>query len=743
MAIAGFLLLPGALHAATVQLPIGHQVNDDSDAGIHPSQSVSGVAPTNANLAAGSLVAGKAETPWAIFRQTTPAGGHDQVFVRSYASGAWTTRGRGTVGGVSSTASTYSGSLNFNQGQDGKAPAIDFAGDGRTVPWATWSENTPGSGFNADQVFAARYDGITGDANKDKWIFEGQGRGTGSGTVPIPSLNIHPSDNADNPAVAGGSTNSGGTPVPWITWQETEGSSSQIFVAKAVTPTTAPHCPPAITIPGDAVAKYCWSDVGTERVGGTDPSLDVDPTRFAFEPDIAFAGAGDNTPWITWYEAGSSATTGLSSSYLVFAAKAVQDPTADGGFHWQVVGRGTAGLPAQTLDATGGPCTAGSSPANGVAEAKCAMNADPTVDAAHPRIAAGTMTPGQSTVPWVVWSEDVNNTTFEIFVARLAGDHFQLVNGGKPISSTSEQAAHPDITFAGNTPYVSWVSESDGQTRQFLGHFVNATSPKFVLDNGPLSVTPLATADVRAPIASACAANPSNGDGSNCQGNALGTPFSVRTTGTTTLALIGAAYQPGKPIVSAPTSVGTTTATAHGAVNPGGAAVIARFDYGTTTKYGKATSFQLLGPKNASTPISAKLTGVAAGKPLHYRLEVRTDFGTTFSADRAVAPPHASKLTISRGSNINAGKVTVKTKLTDGRSRKPLGHRKVTLFERHGKSGAWHKVATKTTSAKGKAEAKVRVKVGKAVRCQWRFGGDKTHKPSRSKTLKIVAVSHG
>ena len=47
---------------------------------------------------------------------------------RSFAGGAWTTRGIGTVGGRSSASPTFTGSLNFDQGQDGEAPAIDFAG---------------------------------------------------------------------------------------------------------------------------------------------------------------------------------------------------------------------------------------------------------------------------------------------------------------------------------------------------------------------------------------------------------------------------------------------------------------------------------------------------------------------------------------------------------------------------------------------------------------------------------------
>src|SRR5207248_9734489 len=111
-----------------------------------------------------------------------------QIFVRSFIkTGQWKTQGNGTVGGRSSASPPFLGSLNFDQGQDGEAPAIDFAGAGRTVPWATWYENTAGTGFLQNNIFASRFDKTSGN-----WLFGGQGRGTGGiGTTPVPSLNIH------------------------------------------------------------------------------------------------------------------------------------------------------------------------------------------------------------------------------------------------------------------------------------------------------------------------------------------------------------------------------------------------------------------------------------------------------------------------------------------------------------------------------------------------------------------------
>ncbi|MBV8733297.1 MAG: hypothetical protein JO120_00810, partial [Solirubrobacterales bacterium] len=202
------VLLAAAGSAVAFQpLPPGAQVNDDLAAGINKNFSVGNEDPTNSDIVGGSLVAGKPAVPWAIFRQRETNGSSppaDQIFVRSFANGVWTTRGIGTVGGRSSASPQFRGSLNFDQGQDGEAPSIDFAGAGRTVPWATWYENTTGTGFGNNNVFASRFDN-TGDANQNKWIFAGQSRGTGGGSVPVPSLNIHTDQNAENPSVAGGS----------------------------------------------------------------------------------------------------------------------------------------------------------------------------------------------------------------------------------------------------------------------------------------------------------------------------------------------------------------------------------------------------------------------------------------------------------------------------------------------------------------------------------------------------------
>jgi hypothetical protein len=547
------VLMGGGSALAFQQLPPGGQVNDDLAAGINKNISVSGQDPTNADVVGGSLVAGKPAVPWAIFRQRETNGSpppSDQVFSRSFAAGAWATRGIGTVGGRSSASPQFRASLNFDQSQDGEAPSIDFAGAGRTVPWATWYEHTTGTGFENNNVFASRF-----DANQNKWIFGGQGRGPSGGSVPVPSLNIHTDQDAQNPSVAGGSAVDPTKPGPWVTWQETTTSPAngrdQIFVVRPIGPGAA-NCdgvtPAGVAAGGHvpAIGGFCWQQTGIPRVGpgSADPSLNVDPTRNAVEPDIAFTGANDSVPWVVWYEKDSSSISGLQSNEMVFAAKGISDGLgANGGFHWVAVGHQLSG----TLDTTGTHAL-GACASSGASEQGCSLNHDPTSDAEDPSVASGTMTPGAATVPWVAWDETVAGVQ-QIFVARLVGSgaaaHFQIANGGEPISSLTGGGTRPDITFSGNTPYVSWRSDIRGVSVSLIGHFIISSDPIFVFDEPNIPLTPTSQAAVREPISSNCTANPFNADGAACQGGPVTMPFFLFTNGTNPLRLFAGAVVSG------------------------------------------------------------------------------------------------------------------------------------------------------------------------------------------------------
>jgi hypothetical protein len=521
LAIVACLVCAAGASALTIGLPFnGTQVNNDPANGIDPNQNA-GVS----DIVGGSLAAGGPRVPWGTFEQKS--GSSQQIFVRAFKNGQWVTQGK---------------SLNISPNVEAEAPSIDFAGADRTVPWDSWYEPNAALGPET-QIFASRFCAAVapGCTAANTWVPEGQDRGSG-----VPSLNIHTDKEAENPSVAGGATVPGNAPVPWVAWQEKDGNVNssgnhdQIFVSKGVKQ-AAPNSPCSGFKPSSAnsVSAFCWQQVGLDRLdanGGSsptgDPTLNVDPSRDGIEPDIAFTGANDKVAWVVWYEVGSSAL-GLRGNDQVFAAKIVADSAADGGFHWQAVGSGTAGK-ANVLDTSSTPPGFGLCAASTSAEDSCSLNANPANAAEDPRVASGTLIPGTATVPWVVWAEDTGSGKHAIFVARLVGgDHFELFNGGAPVSPQNRDASSPDITFFGNVPYVSWIEDRGGHKRGFVGHFVNGV---FVQDNlpGGINLAPrfrtASLIDARVPLSSSCTADPFTNDGSACPVAAVNTPFLLFTT---------------------------------------------------------------------------------------------------------------------------------------------------------------------------------------------------------------------
>lgn len=510
--VAGLVCAAGA-HASVLGLPAdGSQVNNDPANGIDAQQDAG-----QSDVVGGSLATGGPRVPWGTFEQKS--GSAQQIFVRAFKNGQWVTQG---------------GSLNIDPAAVAEAPSIDFAGPGRTVPWDSWYEPSAKLGGET-QIFASRF-----NAAATTWVPEGQDRGSG-----IPSLNIHTDKAAENPSVAGGATVPGNDPVPWVAWQEQDGNLNgsgnhdQIFVSKGVKQ-AAPNSPCTGFKPSTAasVSAFCWQQVGADRLATDsgssatgDPSLNVDPSRNGIEPDIAFTGPSDKVAWTVWYETGSS-TLGLRGNDQVFAAKIIADPGADGGFHWQAVGRDTAGQ-TNPLDTSANPPGFGPCATSTSAEDACSLNATPTLAAEDPRVASGTLTPGSPTVPWVVWAEDTGSGNHAIFISRLVGgDHFELFNGGAPLSPLNRDATHPDITFFGNVPYISWIEVHGDRNRGFVGHFENGA---FVLDTPRgIVLAPrfhrASLIDARVPLSSSCTADPFTNDAQACPVAPVNSPFDLFTT---------------------------------------------------------------------------------------------------------------------------------------------------------------------------------------------------------------------
>jgi hypothetical protein len=635
-------------YAAVVGLPPGVQVNNDLPA-IDPGQDAG-----LTDLTAGTVTAGNARVPWAAFSQKS--GASQQIFVRAFKGGAWQTQG-------------FPESLNQDAAQVAQGPAIDFTGANRTVPWVGWAEPSTVLGGH-DQIFASRFVPQPAPAQGGgQWIHEGQQE---PGTAP--SLNINTDRDAADPALIGGTTNAGANPAPWLTWQEFDGQQTlcntaacapQIFVSHAV-PATAGACP-AATKPnhGSSVGNFCFQQVGIDRVQGPgagqlDPSLNIDPSRAGIEGDIAFTGANDTVPWAVWYENSDSngvhpSGHGLFDADMVFAARAIADGTGDGGFHWQVVGLGTAGKTAANdiLNTSGanaiGDC--GQSTAN---EQACSLDVASATGlsagsgAENPSVTAGTMVAGKATTPWIAWDESsANGGLHSVFVARLdaAGDHFDLLNNGQAISHSGLDSVRPDIVFSHNTPYVSWHETQGGATTTFVGHFEgDPANPVFKIDTGSIPTTVPVTSDdditdVRQPVASTCPADPFTQDGAACPANAVGTPFFAFTNTTNgPRALFAQAYLPENAQTAPATAVAVGQATLGGSVNPAGAPAQVRVEFGPTTSYGTSTAVQSLAPSETQTAFNAAVTGLPAGT-LHYRAVATSDFGTFAGPDATVNIP--------------------------------------------------------------------------------------------------------
>jgi len=625
--LAGMLVPASPVSAAFVSLPSsGAQVNDDPVNDIDPNQDAGLV-----DAAGGTVVAGNVQVPWATFEQKV--GPWQEIFVRAFKNGAWVTQGSPA-------------SLNIEFRQVAEGPSIDFAGAGRTVPWVAWYE--PNSHFGEPtNIFASRF-----NAGANAWLPSGQDRVAGE---HVPSLNIHTNRTAENPSLAGGATVAGNDPVPWVVWEENDGGVAdsdpprQIFVSKGVKQPAA-GTPCTGFRPSDANNQngFCWQQVGLDRVSSgqpapddtIDPTLNIDPTRNGVEPDIAFTGKNDTVVWTVWYEKEDTKIDGLRNNEMVFAAKAVANAAADGGFQWVAVGNGTAGQ-TNVLDGSGahhfGPCA--ESQAN---EDACSLNVIPGNDAEDPRVAGGTLAPGQPTVPWVVWVESNTSGRHGIFVSRLVGgDHFALLNGGQPISNPRNDSSRPDITFAGNVPYITWQEQVGTSLRTFVGHFEGgAAAPVFELDT-PGGIAKSATtvdADRRAPISSTCTANPTNADGSACQGNAIGTPFFLFTAGDPgSQKLFAEAFAPSDVQTLPASDVTASSATLHGSANPGGTHARVHFDFGPTTAYGSSTAADALGVGVIPTPFEALVNGLATGSTIHYRAVAASDFATVAGSDATVS----------------------------------------------------------------------------------------------------------
>jgi len=141
---------------------------------------------------------------------------------------------------------------------------------------------------------------------------------------------------------------------------------------------------------------------------------------------------------------------------------------------------------------------------------------------------------------------------------------------------------------------------------------------------------------LRAPISSGCTANPTNADGSTCQGGAAGTPFFLYTAGSAgSQKLFAQAYAPSEVSTLAPADIGNTEATLDGSVNPGGSAIKTHFEFGPTTAYGSTTPDARLDAASVVTSFDATATDLTPGAAVHFRAVAQSDFVALNGADQS------------------------------------------------------------------------------------------------------------
>lgn len=84
-------------------------------------------------------------------------------------------------------------------------------------------------------------------------------------------------------------------------------------------------------------------------------------------------------------------------------------------------------------------------------------------------------------------------------------------------------------------------------------------------------------------------------------------------------------------------------ATLAGAVDPNGRAATYHFELGTSVGYGRSTAAAPAGNGTAALPVSAAVSGLAAGTTYHYRLVASGPFGTAAGADRTFTTPNGAR----------------------------------------------------------------------------------------------------
>ena len=136
-------------------------------------------------------------------------------------------------------------------------------------------------------------------------------------------------------------------------------------------------------------------------------------------------------------------------------------------------------------------------------------------------------------------------------------------------------------------------------------------------------------------------------------------------------------------------SVGPTSATVTGTVNPNGTSTTWQVEYGTSTGYGSTTSAANAGSGTSTVPVSASLSGLAAGTTYHYRVVATNSAGTTRGADGILTTSAAPQVVTGSASSVTSSSATLNGTVN------PSGRATTWFFDYGTTTGYGNKTSTK------------------------------------------------
>jgi hypothetical protein len=227
------------------------------------------------NLVGGTTDPTKSPSPWVCWQEVSANNNAVEIFVSHAVSDTtalggfkWQPVGLNRSG----TAADPEPSVNLDVtgGSNSDHCRIVFAETSNSVPWVVWAEKLRTS---PTQIFVARaVADSTAGAGGFKWQFVPNCTPQDASKC---ALNVNPTKDAFEPAMAAGTVIAGQATVPWIAWSEVGANGKrQIFVNRL-----------------DQVSRNAFLNVGG--------SLNVDQTHDAHAPDITFVG---NIPFVSWDE---------------------------------------------------------------------------------------------------------------------------------------------------------------------------------------------------------------------------------------------------------------------------------------------------------------------------------------------------------------------------------------------------------------------------------------------------------